>query len=333
MELPKVGHTYNQERRGIAALQSYAATAGQIWRETDTGDVGIDGQLEFVASDGFATGRLVAVQVKAGPSFFRHPSPSGWRFYPEEKHRNYWERFPLPVLLIMHDPETEQSFWVDARQALRVHEHEDRPFVEVPSENVLETTAPSTLFENAGVLAQPFIPSIADVLNAMITTVWRAEGFLLSYFDLFTYGLTNRCRSIYYGMDIILSAVENNLSARTPDVNQGIGLDALEHEFAFDFVKFLLAQNLAHIDYADCLVDWMEYKMHPQFVAPLTSRGRSLVALIHNFEDLLTSSGVLEIEGGSRVAQEGVFEMLERSYSSRCNRIRRFQEVFSKADQ
>jgi hypothetical protein len=29
-----------------------------------------------------------------------------------------------------------------------------------------------------------------------------------------------------------------------------------EQEFAFGFVKFLLAQNLAQIDYADCLIDW-----------------------------------------------------------------------------
>jgi Domain of unknown function (DUF4365) len=70
MELPKASTNYVQERRGIAAVQGYAATKGQIWRETMTGDVGIDGQLEFVTPDGFATGRMVAVQVKAGPSLF-----------------------------------------------------------------------------------------------------------------------------------------------------------------------------------------------------------------------------------------------------------------------
>jgi hypothetical protein len=52
MELPKASTSYVQERRGIAAVQGYAAAKGQIWRETMTGDVGIDGQLEFV------TGRI-----------------------------------------------------------------------------------------------------------------------------------------------------------------------------------------------------------------------------------------------------------------------------------
>ena len=71
MDLPKVGTTYVQARRGIAAVQNYAAAKGLIWRETGTGDVGIDGQLEFVNPDGFATGRTIAMQVKAGPSFFQ----------------------------------------------------------------------------------------------------------------------------------------------------------------------------------------------------------------------------------------------------------------------
>ncbi|WP_221928138.1 DUF4365 domain-containing protein [Pseudomonas syringae] len=69
MDLPKAGTTYTQERLGIAAVQYYAARRNQIWRETGTGDVGIDGNIEFVNAEGFATGRIVAVQVKSGPSY------------------------------------------------------------------------------------------------------------------------------------------------------------------------------------------------------------------------------------------------------------------------
>src|SRR5271167_1479117 len=145
MEFPKVGTSYIQERRGIAAVQGYAATRGQIWRETGTGDVGIDGQLEFVTADGFATGRTVAVQVKAGPSFFQNQSDAGWKFYPGDKHRHYWEHFPLPVVLVLHNPETGKSYWVDARQALRVPAREERPFIEVPKANLLEGANPTDL--------------------------------------------------------------------------------------------------------------------------------------------------------------------------------------------
>jgi Domain of unknown function (DUF4365) len=277
MELPKAGNSYMQERRGISALQAYAAANGQIWRETGTGDVGIDGQLEFVTQDGFATGRTVGAQVKAGPSFFQNPSAAGWKFYPQEKHRNYWEHFPLPVLLILHNPEGGDSYWIDIRQALRVPTRQECPFVKVPKINLLQSTNPATLFENAGVLDQPFIAEIGDVLKRLLTTVSNEETFPLSYFDLFVHGLTNICRSIYYGMDLVGNAVEFNLDVQGSEF--GMGMGALEQEFAFGFVKFLLVQNLAQIDYADCLIDWVDREMQPHFVAPLTSRGRALVAL------------------------------------------------------
>lgn len=83
MGFPKAGATYAQERLGIAAVQRYAAHRQQIWRETGTGDVGIDGNLEFVNTDGFATGRIVAVQVKSGRSYFGNTSPIGWKSYPK----------------------------------------------------------------------------------------------------------------------------------------------------------------------------------------------------------------------------------------------------------
>jgi hypothetical protein len=137
MDLSKFGTTFVQERRGIAAVQSYAAAKGLIWRETSRGDVGIDGQLEFVNLKGFATSRIIAMQVKAGPSFFQHPSDDGWKFYPEKKHRNYWEQFPLPVLLVLHNPDTGETYWVDVRQALRVPAREGQAYVNVPNANVL----------------------------------------------------------------------------------------------------------------------------------------------------------------------------------------------------
>jgi hypothetical protein len=68
--LPTAGRTYSQERKGIAAVQSFAASKDQIWRETSTGDVGIDGQLEYVNDGGHATGKLVAVQVNSRVTLF-----------------------------------------------------------------------------------------------------------------------------------------------------------------------------------------------------------------------------------------------------------------------
>lgn len=270
------------------------------------------------------------MQVKGGPSFFQHPSEKGWKFYPEEKHLNYWEQFPLPVLLVLHNPDDGETYWIDARQALRVSTRDERPFIEVPKANLLEKTSPAALLENAGVLDQPFIPSNEDVLTRLIMTRSTDGTFPLSYFDLFVHGLTNGCRSIYYGMDLISNVVDLNLEAQNSKLQFGLDMGAPEYEFVFGFVQFVLAQNLAHIDYSDCLIDWVDYELLPHFVAPLTSRGQALVALIHEEEARLVASSDIPNETGLHVAQDGLFQMIELTYLPRFPRIRLFQEAMRK---
>lgn len=326
MKFPKAGANYSQERLGIAAIQSYAAQRRQIWRETGTGDVGVDGHLEFVNRDGFATSRIVAVQVKSGPSYFNHRSARGWKFYPEDKHRHYWEFFSLPVLLMLHNPDTGFVYWADVRQALR-SPCAEKAFVEVPEENRLNITEATALFETAGVQDQPFIEDLDGVLDALLAARSNNARFPVSHFDLFTHGLTNICRSIYFGMDLVSNAVEFNLAAAEPPFAMGMG--DTEHRFAFDFVKFLLAQNLAQIDYADCLIDWVDREMQPHFVAPLTSRGRALVKLVHDKEQRLIAEGKMPDAGLVHVAQEGFFGMVPESYFRRFPLIREFQRALA----
>lgn len=127
-------------------------------------------------------------------------------------------------------------------------------------------------------------------------------------------------------MDMIISSVEYNLEAT--NAPYGMGMGHQEHEFAFGFVKFLVAQGLAHIDLSDCLIDWVDREMHPHFVAPLSSRGRALVRLIHQEEARLVAAGKMGDEGSLRVAQEAFFEMVPASYFRRFPRIRSFQDVF-----
>lgn len=123
----------------------------------------------------------------------------------------------------------------------------------------------------------------------------------------------------------VVNAVEFNLAAA--EAEYGMGMGEKEQNFIFGFVKFLLAQNLAQVDYADCMIDWIDRQMQPTFVAPLTSRGRELVALIHREEMRLIESGGLPDEGDLHVAQEGFFEMLPVSYYRRLPRIRQFQDI------
>jgi hypothetical protein len=96
----------------------------------------------------------------------------------------------------------------------------------------------------------------------------------------------------------------------------------------FSFVKFLVAQNLARVEYSDCLLDWLEREMHPHFVAALTPRGRQLVELIHENEKELASRGVFTSSGNYHVAQEGIFKMDLITKWPRFDMIQNFQDSF-----
>jgi hypothetical protein len=62
---------------------------GWLFREQPTEDYGIDAHAEVVDSED-VRGRLLALQIKGGESWFREPTPEGWWFRPDAEHVQYW---------------------------------------------------------------------------------------------------------------------------------------------------------------------------------------------------------------------------------------------------
>ena len=149
----------------------------------------------------------------------------------------------------------------------------------------------------------------------------------LSFFDLFSHGLTNTCRSLYFGSDLAMTALEYNYANNFPGLPfiPGPPLDFL-HKFA----KYLIAQNLAFIDWSDFMIDWEDRQKLPTFIAPLTTRGRLLVSKIHERETALVKSGNLTAQENLHVAQEAFVQVDWASYSKRFPMIAEFQRVVLK---
>ncbi|MET0399107.1 MAG: DUF4365 domain-containing protein [Longimicrobiaceae bacterium] len=328
--MPRAPQNLLQERAGILAVATEINRLGLIWRETIMVDVGIDGQIEFVNEAGEALGHLAAAQVKSGPSYF-HDHGSEWRFYPEAKHRFYWERFPIPVLVFLHSPADGTTYWVDARQALRSPGTSSSAYVPVPKSNRLQDATREQLFSTVGASSLPFLP-LEDVLLKMVVTTPGNASFPLSYFDLFANGLTNIARSVYYGMDLAVEVAEEILAGTGVDV--GIDIGPREHDFLFGYVLFLVEQHLADVNVSDCLTYWYDQEMQPTFVAPLTSRGRALVRLVGELQEQFQSKGLLQGESGPRVAQEDFVRMaFTPSHYARIPIIREFQQLVASGPQ
>ncbi len=72
-------------------------------------DLGIDGQIEVV-TDGYATGQILAAQIKFGESFFKETNRWGYIYRGEKKHFNYLANYPVPVIIVICDPDTREAF-------------------------------------------------------------------------------------------------------------------------------------------------------------------------------------------------------------------------------
>ncbi|TQP19942.1 DUF4365 and DUF1817 domain-containing protein [Vibrio cholerae] len=74
-------------------------------------DFGIDAYIEIVTDEGAVTGQLIGVQIKCGKSFFKQTTKTGFTFYGENKHLNYYCNAPFPVIIIIVDPESKACYW------------------------------------------------------------------------------------------------------------------------------------------------------------------------------------------------------------------------------
>jgi hypothetical protein len=83
---------------------------GWIFRPQPIADLGIDAHVE-VCKGGEPLGMLIALQIKSGESYFTERSDEGYVYRGSLRHLKYWINHPLPVVLMLYDPTSEQVYW------------------------------------------------------------------------------------------------------------------------------------------------------------------------------------------------------------------------------
>lgn len=106
----KVSKSSQTDRTGIYAVADKFTKAGYIFREQSICDYGIDAQIELVEEEN-VTGNLIALQIKSGTSWFNEQDDIGFVYRGDRAHLNYWLEHSLPVLLVLHNPENQQTYW------------------------------------------------------------------------------------------------------------------------------------------------------------------------------------------------------------------------------
>lgn len=295
MNFPHLSDNYFQERAGVNAVAQKLTAMRCLWRETPNADIGIDGQIELVNDDGFCPGQVLAAQVKSGPSYFKLSNNEEIIFYPEEKHRHYWANFPLPVILIVYNPETDIACWVDARRYLRSSTTGHEAAISIPRANTLDGEHRAALLETCGSFEEKLL-TVEQVVQQLAAQRSSTPGFDVTYLDLFGFGLTDICRKLFFSIGLGMEIAE----WRAAGHGIGVGIGGAEYEFVNRYIRFLISQNLVYYDFYDFLIDWEEREMTPIFLCPLTPRGGAVVEELHRIRSGLFHERLITIDLGFR---------------------------------
>lgn len=112
----KVPDAHFTEREGVQAVGAIFAKLKWLFRPQPTSDFGIDAHVETV-EDGKATGRLLALQIKAGSSYLRPLTGDHFVYRGDMAHLDYWTAHSLPVILVLYDPDSQTAYWAHISQS------------------------------------------------------------------------------------------------------------------------------------------------------------------------------------------------------------------------
>ncbi len=132
------------EREGVIAADAiFTKQFRWLFREQKVLDFGVDAEVE-ITEDDMPTGKLIALQIKSGTSFFKQEIKEGYVFYGEMRHLKYWTNHVLPMFLILHNPETGVTLYQRIEERL-CKITDKRWSIVVPRDNALNASAAGDL--------------------------------------------------------------------------------------------------------------------------------------------------------------------------------------------
>lgn len=129
--------TDQTERAGVHAVGGIFTELGWAFREQPTSDFGIDAQVEKLDDDGLGAGKLIALQIKTGPSYFKKRGDD-FVYYGEDRHRDYWLKHSLPVFIVLHDPDAKLTLWQKVEHHLITEGKNGRWSITIPAKQTLD---------------------------------------------------------------------------------------------------------------------------------------------------------------------------------------------------
>jgi len=113
MELPEYNLNRKLGEKGVTIVKEIVENKlNWIFRKVPLDDdFGIDGYMDILEDKKYVTGKSIAIQIKTGKSYFSNETSSGWMYYGENKHLNYYMNLDSPVIIALVNPTTKKVYW------------------------------------------------------------------------------------------------------------------------------------------------------------------------------------------------------------------------------
>lgn len=148
-EYPKITETDKLGEKGMRMVRDVVEDQFEwIFRSQTARDFGIDAHIE-VTDESRVKGKIIAVQIKCGESFFSGKTDTGYVFRLDNKHINYWINYSLPVILVICHPEGGECFWVEVN-SVNIIKTDTRGKIIIPFGQRLNETYRHVLLQIAG---------------------------------------------------------------------------------------------------------------------------------------------------------------------------------------
>ena len=144
------------DRRGVNLTNRRILDADMIFREQSNSDYGIDAQIELKI-DERATGRLIAVQIKTGPTWFKKEdkNKTGFWYRFSDQHKNLWVKHSLPVIIVLCDLKSETCYYEMVTKENCISTGKEWKIL-IPKNKTLTTSSRDDLIEIASVTDEYF---------------------------------------------------------------------------------------------------------------------------------------------------------------------------------
>ena len=305
-----------QEHRGLAKVHAVCAEMDAIWRATPSSDLGIDGQVEFLAPESaVSTGSIIAVQVKSGESYFRQSNSMHVKYYPSKRHRRYWQRLNLPVVLILHDPSEDLTIYARVKHQLATEGpillRRDSYFEKSAREDLLELACDDTA-----------LPSVDDTLLGFQKTILPVRQGHISGIE-FLLACTNRSATY---LELRMCRVAEVVRMAGDNGGKTIGSEA--YEFIHQCVVKCWGGRITDPFFSEFELMWYELCMVPDIIVSLTTYGQEVLRhLWGHLDRYLAVSAFPNLSGQGTQAVAEAISMAAQRVSDRLDVSDKLGEV------